>query len=137
MILNPFPAKVFVPLVKISSKNRLSQNFCWPEVFVSKTLLQFGVHEKWELRKEIIRRPTDMQEPLLQRTSSDVIMAVNGLTTAFESECFWFSTTDSPKVLCFKIPRWSQMSSKKKHFRVWQLVGSAYRKCPSSPVAYR
>ena len=80
MILNPFPAKAFVPLVKIAFKNSLSQKFCWPEVFVSKTLLQFGVHEKWELKQEVIRRPTDMQERLLRRTSSNVITAVNGLT---------------------------------------------------------
>ena len=63
---NPFPAKSFVPLVKIASKNSLSENFRWPEVFVSKTLLQFRVHKSWELKQEVIRRPTDMQEPLCE-----------------------------------------------------------------------
>ena len=64
-LFNPSPAKAFVPFVKISTKNRLSQKFCWPEVFILKTLLQFGVHEKWELKQEVIQRNTDMQKPLL------------------------------------------------------------------------
>ena len=64
---NPFPAKAFVPLVKIASKNSLSEKFFWPEAFVSKTLLQFGVHEKWELEQEVIRRPTDMLGQLCER----------------------------------------------------------------------
>ena len=63
---NPFPAKAFVPLVKIASKNSLSEKFCRPKVFVWKTLLQFEVHEKWELKQEVIRRPTDMQEPFCE-----------------------------------------------------------------------
>ena len=71
---NPFLAKAFVPLVKIAPKNSFSEKFCWPEVFVSKTLLQFGVHEKWALKQEVIRRPTGMQEPFYARTSSDVII---------------------------------------------------------------
>ena len=74
------PRQSICTVHEISSENSLSQKFCWPEVFVSKTLLQFGVHEKWELKQEVIRRPTDMQERLLRRTSSNVIMAVNGLT---------------------------------------------------------
>ena len=48
----------------IASKTRLSEKFCWPEVSVLKTLLQFGVHEKWELKQEVIQRPTAMQEPI-------------------------------------------------------------------------
>ena len=44
--INPFPAKAIVPLVKIASKNSLSEKLCWPAVFVSKTWLHFGVHEK-------------------------------------------------------------------------------------------
>ena len=43
--INPFPVKASVPFVKVSSKNRLSQKFCRPEVFVSKTLLQIGVRK--------------------------------------------------------------------------------------------
>ena len=66
-VLNPFPAKSFVLLAKIASENSLSQKFCWPEVvFASKTLLQFGVLEKWELKEEVVRRPTDMQKPLCE-----------------------------------------------------------------------
>ena len=64
--INPLPVKGFVPLVKMASKNSLSEKFCWPEVFVSKTLLQFGVHEKWELKQEVTWHPTDMQEPLCE-----------------------------------------------------------------------
>ena len=63
-IFNPFPAKIFVPSVKIASQNSLSEKFCWPEVFVSKTLLQFGVYEERELKQEVIRHPADMPEPL-------------------------------------------------------------------------
>ena len=65
-MINPFVAKALVRLVKIASKSSLSEKFCFPEVFISKTLLQCGVHEKWELKQEVIRRPTDMQEPLSQ-----------------------------------------------------------------------
>ena len=65
-VLNPFPAKSFVPLVKIASKNNLSEKFCWPAVFVSKTLLEFGVLEKWKLKQEVKQCPTDMQDPLCE-----------------------------------------------------------------------
>ena len=61
-----FSAKAFVLLVETASKNDLSETFCWPEVFVSNTSFHFGVHEKWELKQEVIRHPTDMQEPLCE-----------------------------------------------------------------------
>ena len=75
----PFPAKAFVPLVNIASKNSLSEKFCWPEVFVSKTLLQFGVHEKRELKQRGHTTFYRHAGTALRWTSSDVIMAVNGL----------------------------------------------------------
>ena len=66
MILTLSLPKELCTVGKIACKNSLSEKFCWPEVFVWKTLLQFGVHEKWELKQEVIRRPTDMQEPLCE-----------------------------------------------------------------------
>ena len=52
--------------MQIASEISLSEKLRWPEVFDSKTLLQLGVHEEWELKQEVIRRPTDMQEPLCE-----------------------------------------------------------------------
>ena len=63
---NPFPAKAFVPLVKTAPKNSLSEKICWPAVFILKTLLRFGVHDKWKFKPEVIWRPTNMQEPLCE-----------------------------------------------------------------------
>ena len=65
-VCNPFPAKAVTPLVKIASKHSLSGKICWPAVFVSKPLFHFGVHDKWELKPEVISRPTYMQEPLCE-----------------------------------------------------------------------
>ena len=39
--INPFPAKAFVPLVKIASKNSLSEKFCWPAVFIFENVAPF------------------------------------------------------------------------------------------------
>ena len=66
---NPFPAKAFVPFMKIVSKNTLLEKFCWSEMFISKTLLLFGVHEKWELKQEAIR----LQQTCRNHFAKDVI----------------------------------------------------------------
>ena len=76
--LNPFPAKAFVPLVKITSQNSLSEKFCWPDVFVSKMLLLFRLHEKWKLKARGHTTPYRHAGTTLPRTSSDVLMTVNG-----------------------------------------------------------
>ena len=64
---------LIVPLVKIASKTNLSEKFCWPGVFVTKTLLQFGVHEKWKLKQKGHTTSYRRAGTTFRRTSFDVM----------------------------------------------------------------
>ena len=82
--LNPFPAKAFVPLVKTASKNSRR------EVLLARSLHFQNITPVWSAWKVGIEARGHITSyrhagPTLRRTSSDVIMAVNGLNSMWEN----------------------------------------------------
>ena len=83
--LNPFPAKAFVPLVKIAFKNNLSEKFLLARSVGFENVTP--VWKAWKVGIEARGHTTSYiyAGTTLRRTPSDVIMAVNGLIMSDEA----------------------------------------------------
>ena len=90
-VLNPFPAKSFVPLVKIASKNNLSDKFCWPECSFRKrySSLECSKSGNWS------KRSYDVLQTCRIHFVKDIIWRHNG------SE--WVKAVHSLHCACFNV----------------------------------